>query len=153
MPALLRAALAGLATGARSSTAIAAYARTPAGPGRVDRLLQRKFVRKSVRRSALLELIGDKLPQTPPRTAPPSLAARSVLGALSGGLVARRGGGSALAGAVVGAGASTAWTFAGPRYRALAAGRAGNDLPGALVEDGAALALARIAARRGRASR
>jgi uncharacterized membrane protein len=36
---------------------------------------------------ALVELVADKLPNTPSRTAPPGLIARILLGALSGGTI------------------------------------------------------------------
>lgn len=147
MKPLVRAALAGLATGARSFSALAACSRTTGGDGRVERLLHRPRVRRSLRSSAAFELVGDKLPVTPPRTSPPSLASRVSVGALTGALVARRGGGRAFAGGVVGAAASAAWTFAGPQYRAVLAARTGNDLPGAVLEDAAALGLAYVAAR------
>jgi uncharacterized membrane protein len=148
MKPLVRAAFAGVASGARSFIAVTAVSRTAGGPGRTERLLHRRGVQRSLRSSAAFELLGDKLPVTPPRTDPPSLAGRVAFGALSGGLVASRGGGRALAGAAVGAATSAAWTLAGPRYRSLAAARTGSDLPGALAEDAAAVTLAWAAARR-----
>jgi uncharacterized membrane protein len=143
---LLRAALAGVASGARSFSALAACALTPGADGRAERILHHKRVRSSLRSSAAFELLGDKLPMTPPRTQSPSVAGRMTLGAVSGALVARRGGGRALAGGLVGGVTAAAWTFAGPQYRALVAKRTGNDLPGALAEDAGALALAYLAA-------
>jgi uncharacterized membrane protein len=148
MQPLVRAALAGWASGARSFMAVTAVSRTPGGSGRVERLLHRRGVQRSLRSSAVFEVVGDKLPVTPPRTDPPSLAGRVALGALSGGVVASRGGGRALAGAAVGAATSAAWTFAGPKYRAAVAARTGGDLTGALAEDAAAVALGWAAARR-----
>lgn len=142
MHPLLRSALAGVATGARSFSALTACARTPGGTNRAERLLHRPRIRSSLTSSAVLELLGDKLPVTPPRNSPSALAGRVALGAISGGLVSVRANGSGRLGAVVGATTSAAWTMAGPRYRALAAERAGSDLPGALAEDTAALALA-----------
>ncbi len=103
MKPLVRSALAGLATGARSQSALAACARTPGRGGRLDRFLNRKRVRKSLTRSAAFELVTDKLPVTPARTAPPSVAARVTLGAVTGALVSSRSGGSGRAGALVGA--------------------------------------------------
>ncbi len=147
MKPLVHAALAGVATGARSFSALAACANTAGGLGRVERALHRPRVRRSLRSSAAFELVGDKLPVTPSRTSPPSLAARVSLGALTGALAARRHGGRALAGGAVGVAASAAWTFAGPRYRGAAFARTGSDLPGAVFEDVAALGLAQLAAR------
>jgi uncharacterized membrane protein len=147
MKPLVRSAFAGLATGARSQSVLAACARTPGRGGRLERFLNRKRVRKSLTRSAAFELVTDKLPVTPPRTAPASVAARVSIGALTGALASSRAGGSGRRGAVVGAVTSAAWTFAGPRYRSAAAARTGSDLPGAALEDGAALLLAVAASR------
>jgi hypothetical protein len=148
MKPLVHAGLAGIATGARSFSALTACARTPGADGRLERLLHRPRVRRSLRSSAAFELVGDKLPVTPPRTSPPALASRVALGALTGALVARRHGGRALAGGAVGAATSAGWTFAGPQYRRIASARAGgNDLPGAVLEDVAAYGIAYVAAR------
>jgi len=51
---------------------------------------------------ALLELVGDKLPKTPSRTAAVGLTARILMGALSGGAFARADGVSSKLGAVAG---------------------------------------------------
>ena len=51
---------------------------------------------------ALVELVTDKLPKTPSRTAPPGLIARILLGALSGACVASAGGEGIGLGAVFG---------------------------------------------------
>jgi uncharacterized membrane protein len=147
MHPLARSAAAGIATGARSTSALAACARTPGRGSRLERFLNRKRVRQSLKRSAAFELVTDKLPVTPARTAPPSAAARVTLGAVTGALVSSRAGGSGRAGAVVGALTSAAWTFAGPRYRSTAAARTGSDLPGAALEDAAAVLLAVAATR------
>ena len=61
--------------------------------------------------------------------------------------MARRHGGRVLTGGAVGAAASAAWTFAGPQYRGALFARTGSDLPGAVLEDVAALGLAHVAAR------
>src|ERR1700758_4536803 len=42
--------------------------------------------------TALVELVADKLPNTPSRTAPPGLVARIVMGGLTGACVASAGG-------------------------------------------------------------
>lgn len=140
--------LAGLATGARSFAGAAVCASTAPGAARLDRLLHRRLVRRSLRRSALVELAGDKLPMAPARTEPIGLGGRALLGATSGAVVAGRGGDPMWRGAVAGLAGAVAWTFAGPRVRALVAQRAGSDLPGAVAEDVAAYALAAAAARR-----
>ena len=73
---------------------------------------------------AVVELIADKLPKTPPRTAPPGLIARIVFGGLCGVALAISAGGSLIIAAIVGViGApsvnlavttsATTWSFAG----------------------------------------
>lgn len=66
---------------------------------------------------AAAELVADKLPKTPSRTAPPGLIARILMGALTGACVAAGGGQSALVGAVLGAGGGVAGCFGGYRAR------------------------------------
>jgi len=62
---------------------------------------------------ALVELVTDKLPKTPSRTAPPGLIARIVLGGLSGACVASAGGAGTVVGAVLGISGALAGTFGG----------------------------------------
>lgn len=66
---------------------------------------------------AIGELVVDKLPQTPSRTAPTGLIARAVTGGLSGAALALSGGRSGLAGAVLGAAGGVAGAFAGYQIR------------------------------------
>ena len=66
---------------------------------------------------ALAELIADKLPQTPSRTAPIGLIARLVTGGLTGACVAAGGAGSALLGAVLGSVGGITGAFAGYQAR------------------------------------
>ncbi|MGN6610019.1 MAG: DUF4126 domain-containing protein [Jatrophihabitans sp.] len=148
MQPLLRAALAGLATGARSMTPVAAVAWTagePAVGGALDARLRGAKVLLGA--GAVGELAADKLPIAPPRTQLPSFVFRLTLGAVSGAVVARRGAAPLVAGALVGAAASAVTTAAGPGYRAALAKRFGSDVPGALLEDAAALGLAAAAVR------
>jgi len=145
---VVRAALAGVATGARSFAAVTACASTPVGPSPLDRLLHRAWVRRSVRRSALGEVIADKLPVAPPRTAPAGLLARAVLGTVAGSVVAGRERLALPVGAAAGLAGALAWSFAGPPVRAALAERFGGDLPGALAEDAAAYGIAALAVRR-----
>jgi uncharacterized membrane protein len=88
------------------------------------------------------ELVGDKLPIVPPRTSPPALAGRVGSGAVCGVTVAGP------AGAVAGALAAAAATFAFTRGRAALGARTGvpDPLLG-LCEDVAAIALAAAASR------
>lgn len=88
---------------------------------------------------AVGELIADKLPSTPARTAPPGLVARIVAGAVAGACVA----GAAIGGAVVGAVAAVIGTFAGYHARRTLTASAGlPDLPVALLEDAVTIAAA-----------
>src|SRR5215470_7812118 len=51
---------------------------------------------------AVVEMVADKLPNTPSRTAPPGLIARIVMGGLTGACIAVAGGEGALLGALFG---------------------------------------------------
>lgn len=66
---------------------------------------------------AIAELIVDKLPQTPNRTAAIGLIARAATGALCGGALAISGGKSLMAGALLGAAGGVATAFAGYEIR------------------------------------
>jgi uncharacterized membrane protein len=83
---------------------------------------------------ALGELFLDKQPKTPPRTAPPSFIARIVAGGFAGAVIGTAWGvtwsalGAGVIGAVVG-------TVVGYQARGRLAGKAGRDLPIALLED------------------
>jgi uncharacterized membrane protein len=89
---------------------------------------------------ALGELVVDKLPNTPPRTALLGISARIVLGAACGyALGVSRGGGELLC-AAVGAVGAVAGAFAGINFRRTLAARAMlPDLVGALLEDAIAI--------------
>jgi uncharacterized membrane protein len=95
---------------------------------------------------AIGELIVDKLPMTPSRTLPPSLAARAVAGAVAGAAVAELydanpwlGGGLGIIGAV-----GTA--YIGHAYRGLCHKRQIPDFVAAVLEDVAAVGIG-LAAR------
>jgi uncharacterized membrane protein len=66
---------------------------------------------------AIVELITDKLPSTPSRTAPVGLIARFVCGALSGACVGVSTGQSPAPGAILGAAGGLAGAFAGYQWR------------------------------------
>jgi uncharacterized membrane protein len=66
---------------------------------------------------ALVELVTDQLPSTPPRTKGPGLIARIVLGGLSGTCVAVAGASGALFGALLGIAGAPAGTFGGYQAR------------------------------------
>jgi uncharacterized membrane protein len=87
---------------------------------------------------AVGEIVADKLPQTPHRTAPPSFAARIVLGAFAGAVIGTAWGytwsslGAGAIGAVIG-------TLGGYHTRIRLAAAHGRDLPIALLEDAIAV--------------
>jgi uncharacterized membrane protein len=139
--------LIGLATGCRSQAGLAAISLTPAGPGRVDRLLHRTGGRVGALLQVGGESVADKLPKTPPRTAPPALYVRLALGALTAAVLASRKGESQVPAAVAGVLGTAASTFGGVPARAALAARFGSDLPGALTEDALALGLGLAAVR------
>ncbi len=66
---------------------------------------------------ALVELVADKLPNTPSRTAPVGLSARIVTGALTGACFAVAGGTPLLLGALAGAIGGIAGAFGGYNAR------------------------------------
>jgi uncharacterized membrane protein len=66
---------------------------------------------------AVVELIADKLPKTPARTAPLGLGARIVFGCLGGVALATSAGGNLLGAGVVAVAGALVGTFAGYRIR------------------------------------
>jgi uncharacterized membrane protein len=90
---------------------------------------------------ALVELVADKLPQTPNRTSLPGLTARIVMGGLTGSCIAAAGSQAVLLGAVLGALGGVAGCFAGYRARAaLVRSFDTRDIYVAVVEDFVAIA-------------
>src|SRR3984885_1693461 len=88
---------------------------------------------------AIAELVSDKLPKTPPRTAPPAFGARLVMGGFAGAVLGAwpHGTFTALGAGVVGA---VLGTLGGYQARKrLVAARGGQDLPIALLEDAVAI--------------
>jgi len=82
------------------------------------------------------EIIGDKLPMTPSRTAWPPLLGRAVSGGLVGAAAFLSEGRHAATGALIGSSAAVAAAFAGENLRALAVEKSGLPNPGvAVVED------------------
>jgi uncharacterized membrane protein len=92
------------------------------------------------------ELIGDKLPKTPNRTAPVPLLARLAFGGLVGAIAATGLHGSVIEGIVLGVISAVAGAFLGFNLRQhLVKVRCFPDLPVALVEDALAIGLSVIA--------
>lgn len=85
---------------------------------------------------AVIELVVDKLPKTPARTAPLGLTARLILGGLSGAAVAAGSGISPYMGGAAGSIGALAGAFAGYNLRrTLVSRRHLPDFPVALTED------------------
>ena len=85
---------------------------------------------------ALLELVTDKLPKTPSRTAPPGLIARILLGALSGASIASAGEEGIVLGAASGIVGALAGTYGGYQARTRLVKALGTpDFVIALLED------------------
>lgn len=90
---------------------------------------------------AVGELVADKLPGTPSRTAPPGLVARLVMGALCGACITAAAGQGAATGVLAGAVGGLVGCFAG--YRARVGLRSALGVPDvvvALAEDAVAIA-------------
>jgi uncharacterized membrane protein len=89
---------------------------------------------------AVVELVTDKLPGTPSRTAPPGLIARFLGGALSGACVGVSTGQTPVYGGILGAAGGIAGAFAGYRWRTgLVKALSVPDFVIALVEDALAI--------------
>jgi uncharacterized membrane protein len=85
---------------------------------------------------AVVELVTDKLPKTPARTAPLGLITRMVLGGFCGAVLATSAGGSLILAALIGVIGALAGTFAGYSVRDALVKRAHlPDFAVALVED------------------
>lgn len=148
-----RAAALGAVAGMRSMAAPAAVSRRLASgdgepDGEIERLLAHPAAPWVLGIASAAEHVADKLPATPNRTDPGPLGGRIASGALCGAVVARRAGESAAVGALVGALAAAAATYAAYEVRrALTADAGLPDLPVALAEDVAAVAVAEAALR------
>lgn len=95
---------------------------------------------KALTLAQLGEIIGDKLPMTPSRTAWPPLLGRAVSGGLVGAAAFLSEGRHAATGAILGSSAAVAAAFAGENLRALAVEKSGLPNPGvAIVEDAVVL--------------
>ncbi|MBI2703035.1 MULTISPECIES: DUF4126 domain-containing protein [Mycobacterium] len=88
---------------------------------------------------AVAELVNDKLPKTPPRTAPPVFAVRLIMGGFAAAVIGTAWGHkwAALGAGVVGAVLGTIGGY--QARRALVAKNGGHDLPIALLEDAVAV--------------
>jgi uncharacterized membrane protein len=101
-----RAAALGALSGMRSTAGLTALTfprRKRRARGRAARMLATKALRRLVPIAAAGEMIADKLPFTPDRTAPLPLVGRAVFGAIAGGIIASEERGSPVLGAALGA--------------------------------------------------
>jgi uncharacterized membrane protein len=85
--------------------------------------------------AAIGELIADKLPRTPARTAAIGLSARIVTGGLTGACIAVAGGVQPVVGAILGAIGGVVGAFVGYQARTRLAKIVGRDLIVAIAED------------------
>jgi uncharacterized membrane protein len=130
-----------------------AGARTLVTPALVSRTkVRRGPLRAAAYLLAAIELVGDKLPRTPNRTAPLSLAMRLLTGAgIARALVRRRRGSAGVGAAMLGAACAGLGAFVGlPLRRALTrrlgGGQRANVLAGT-IEDAALIAVGSRLAR------
>ncbi|QLL05474.1 DUF4126 domain-containing protein [Mycobacterium vicinigordonae] len=88
---------------------------------------------------AVAELVNDKLPKTPPRTATPVFLVRLIMGGFAGAVIGTAWGHkwAALGAGIIGAVLGTVGGF--QARRALVAKNGGHDLPIALLEDAVAV--------------
>ena len=99
---------------------------------------------------AAVELVFDKLPNTPSRKSPTGFTARVVSGALCGAAIGLGGGGALVVGMIAGVAGAVLGTLGGYEARTrLVKAIGGRDLPIALIEDlcavGAAFLIVRSA--------
>jgi uncharacterized membrane protein len=125
---MLEAAGLGVVAGMRSLSAPALLSQrlsqdTGVVGGRIERVLSSKAGAWTLAVLALGELVGDKLPQTPARIAPPALALRLLSGAVVGAALARRDKRPVLGPVLVGAAGALASAFAFYALRKLATQR------------------------------
>lgn len=88
---------------------------------------------------AVAELVNDKLPKTPPRTATPVFLVRLIIGGFAGAVIGTAWGHkwAALGAGIIGAVLGTVGGF--QARRALVVRNGGHDLPIALLEDAVAV--------------
>lgn len=155
MNTALRAMMLGAATGARSMTGLATVAlTTPPGaqPTWVARLAGPRG-RGLTSLAAIGEVMADKSPRLPSRLAPPALAERIGVGAISTAALARREGARPALPVLLGMAAVVGASVAGARWREYAQQR-GRSVMAAVAEDLVAVGLATAACtRRPRAPR
>ncbi len=151
---ILKPLLLGITAGMRSQMPLALLARgaheghVNVGRGRPWSLLLSPKVGVATGVSAIGEMIGDKLPQTPSRLDPGPLGGRLVIGAVVGAAVSPGSRGSRLGGALLGVAGAAAGAYGGYHARAaLGRGTGISDPVWGVAEDGAALGIGSLAVR------
>jgi uncharacterized membrane protein len=137
----------GVATGLRSTVGVGALVETASGGLPAFATTPPARVVAGVATAG--ELVVDKLPTTPSRLEPPGLAARAVLGAAAGGLLAKASARPVLPAALVASASALVSARVGHDLRRLASTRV-PPLVAALAEDVVAIGLATFAVRAGR---
>ena len=125
--------IAGAATGLRSTSGLAAII-TAGSKGRLPQKLQQRRYRSVTLLLTAGELIADKLPGTPARTAPRGLIPRVVLGGVSADRLAPAHRRFPAAAVLLGSAAAVGSAFGGRAARSRLSARIG-PIPAALVED------------------
>jgi uncharacterized membrane protein len=141
------AALAGAATGLRSTVGLAAL--IDAGAAGLPALLTGPRARAVARLAVASELVLDKLPSTPSRLEPAGLAGRIVFAAVAGAVLARGADQPVLEAVVIASAAAIAGAKLGHDAR-VAAAELFPPFAVAVAEDGLALGLAAVSSRRRR---
>ena len=144
--ATARAAALGITAGMRSQLPLALLARTAARTG--PQWLRKRTVPTNLYLSAAGEIVGDKLPMTPSRLEPLSMAGRLVFGSFSGAILVRRLEAPVLAGVMAGALGAVAGSLAGYHARRWLGETSG--LPDAIwagAEDALAISIGLLATR------
>jgi uncharacterized membrane protein len=141
---LVNAALAGAATGLRSTVGIGALVET--GSAGLTGVFAAPPARVVAGLGVAGELVVDKLPSTPSRLEPPGLLARVALAAVAGAVIARASRRPVVPAMVVAAGTAVVSARVGHDLRTFASTRV-PPLAAAIGEDAVAVGLALLAAR------
>ncbi len=142
---LVRAVLAGAATGLRSTSGVGALVET--GSSGLPAVCTAPPARIVAGLAVGGELVGDKLPNTPSRLELPGLTARVVLAAVAGAVIARSAGRHPVPAIALAATTAAVSVRVGHDLRAAASTRV-PPIAAAVGEDVVALGLALLAARR-----
>jgi uncharacterized membrane protein len=154
VPGLAHSVEIGFASGLRSMAAPSqlskhlAHSQSELLEGAATRFLAQPIVSSTLRVAAIGEMIADKLPGVPNRIEPGPLVGRAVIGAATGGMLAKLNQSSLLAGSLLGALGAGLGAYVGYYARRALTSEVGlPDLAVAVVEDVLAITVARHALR------